>query len=118
MIGTQCKRLGCPNLARHGHYCDAHKLQERSPDNRPCASERGYDGHWHKLRNWVLCRDCRVCAACGMPGDTVDHVVPRSAGGDDDPSNLQTLCRRCHKHKTDEDRRRALLSGLSVDRKP
>jgi len=40
-----------------------------------------------------------VCAVCGTTGDTgnpltVDHLVPKAAGGSDDPGNLRTLCRR------------------------
>ena len=34
------------------------------------------------------------------PGDHVDHIIQRSAGGADAWSNLQTLCARCHSRKT------------------
>jgi 5-methylcytosine-specific restriction endonuclease McrA len=26
----------------------------------------------------------------------IDHIVPLSAGGDNEPDNLQALCRPCH----------------------
>jgi 5-methylcytosine-specific restriction protein A len=29
-----------------------------------------------------------------------DHIVPKTQGGTDDASNLQTLCERCHNVKT------------------
>jgi 5-methylcytosine-specific restriction endonuclease McrA len=37
----------------------------------------------------------------------VDHIVPLAIGGEKlDPRNLQTLCRTCHRQKTEEDRRK------------
>jgi diadenosine tetraphosphate (Ap4A) HIT family hydrolase len=33
----------------------------------------------------------------------VDHIVPRSRGGTDDPVNLQALCYRCNSMKRDRD---------------
>jgi 5-methylcytosine-specific restriction endonuclease McrA len=39
------------------------------------------------------------CAWCGqLPPSwfTIDHIIPRSEGGNDDPKNLQYLCSNCH----------------------
>tara|TARA_R110002051_G_scaffold325869_1_gene432654 strand:+ start:8496 stop:8714 length:219 start_codon:yes stop_codon:yes gene_type:complete len=33
----------------------------------------------------------------------VDHIKPKSQGGDDSHSNLQSLCAPCHQIKTDEE---------------
>jgi 5-methylcytosine-specific restriction endonuclease McrA len=55
---------------------------------------------WHRLRRRVL-RSASRCAQCGGVGPfDVDHVVPRSRGGTDVPSNLRALCRPCHASKT------------------
>lgn len=44
-----------------------------------------------------------VCAYCGETHDEMhrDHVVPRSRGGPDDPSNLVMACRPCNSAKGD-----------------
>lgn len=56
---------------------------------------------WRRLRRRILERDGYRCRACGRPGRLeVDHVVPVSRGGGDDPANLQALCRTCHIDKT------------------
>lgn len=52
----------------------------------------------------VLERDGFSCQYCGRrpPEATlhVDHVVPRSLGGTNDPSNLAAACRRCNLGKS------------------
>jgi 5-methylcytosine-specific restriction protein A len=35
-----------------------------------------------------------------VPVTQTDHIVPVSAGGDDDRANLQALCASCHSRKT------------------
>jgi hypothetical protein len=53
-----------------------------------------------KLRWWVFARDDYTCCHCGgTAGLTVDHILPVSRGGDNDESNLQTLCRACNSRK-------------------
>ena len=60
---------------------------ERSPD-------------WTKVRESVLLRDNHRCVECGIWCRDFDadvhHLLPRSAGGNDEPSNLVTLCDGCH----------------------
>ena len=40
------------------------------------------------------------CAYCGDPASTLDHVIPRVAGGTDDPRNLVPACRSCNGSKS------------------
>ncbi|WP_402464153.1 HNH endonuclease [Isoptericola aurantiacus] len=41
------------------------------------------------------------CAYCGGPAQTVDHVVPRSRGGDSSWLNLVAACTVCNHRKAD-----------------
>lgn len=54
-------------------------------------------------RRTVLARDHHTCQYCGStPGRadlTVDHVVPRSKGGETSWENVVTACRRCNVRK-------------------
>lgn len=72
---------------------------------RGTRHERGYGSAWDKLRKLVIKRDgyqCQECKRQGMvtPGQDVDHIVNKANGGTDMLSNLQYLCRACHKDKT------------------
>lgn len=39
------------------------------------------------------------CGLCGGPGEALDHIVPKSAGGDDGMENRSSICRRCNSAK-------------------
>lgn len=59
---------------------------------------------WVKLRKTIFERDGYFCQNCGTVGGTanplsLDHIVPRHAGGDENPANLQILCRSCNSRK-------------------
>lgn len=58
------------------------------------------------LRFQIFARDGFVCQYCGQrPPDVVlelDHIHPRSKGGDDDPINLVTSCWDCNRGKRDK----------------
>lgn len=47
-------------------------------------------------------RDNFTCKHCGTRRClSVDHIIPKSKGGSDEESNLQTLCGRCNSIKKD-----------------
>ena len=74
-------------------------------DGSKTTAERGYGYAWKKLRLLILQRDAYLCQECYRhkkltPATDVDHIKPKSAGGTDDPDNLQSLCRSCHDIKT------------------
>ena len=76
---------------------------------RGTAAERGYGWQWRKLRKVILRRDGYQCAQCRRegilnPADEVDHIVAKARGGDDEPANLQSLCKPHHAAKTKAER--------------
>jgi hypothetical protein len=59
-----------------------------------------------RTRHQILERDGFKCLDCGASPATgaaleVDHTIPISKGGSNDPSNLRTLCSDCNRGKSD-----------------
>jgi len=50
----------------------------------------------------LMHRDRFCCAYCGAKADTVDHVVPRSRGGDHSWENCVACCSTCNHRKGDK----------------
>ena len=68
--------------------------------NIPTNRQRTSSYHWRKLRLSILERDKFTCQSCGVITTVleVDHILPDSTNND--PSNLQAICRPCHEAKT------------------
>ncbi len=68
------------------------------------SNPRCKTAEWKRIRAKVLTRDVHICqirgSRCTFDATDVDHVVPVSQGGTDDPSNCVAACRNCHKEKT------------------
>lgn len=79
------KCLDCPAIIGEGSRCRACALRYRSGYSRST------------LPRAVKARDGWRCRRCGSPDHlTMHHVVPLARGGTDAPTNLETLCHRCH----------------------
>lgn len=56
----------------------------------------------HSRRRSVFKRDNYRCVWCTSESClTLDHIIPRSVGGPDAQTNLQTLCRACNNRRGD-----------------
>lgn len=119
-----CAHSSCSALVERG-YCDRHKKIE---EDRIRQNNRHYDRYvrdreatefyksraWDRLRVQALMRDHYLCRRCLdelriTPAVIVDHRVPIKEDWSLrlELSNLQSLCRACHNHKTAEDLLRA-----------
>ena len=76
-----------------------------------------YTSKKHKtLREQAFIRDKGECVKCHRPLNLHttretkeymafgDHIKPREAGGKDEISNYQTMCKPCHDSKSNEDK--------------
>lgn len=66
-------------------------------------------------RRAVMARDGHRCQYCGAHADSIDHVVPRSRGGEHVWDNVVAACRPCNVHKRD---RMLKDSGMRLKRTP
>lgn len=69
------------------------------------AYQRGELYGWENVKIFVRARDKYTCVYCGkiMPDRLeIDHVVPRSRGGSNTPSNLVAACHDCNQEKGDQ----------------
>jgi len=67
--------------------------------SKSSLSNTGSSAKWRKLRQSIIKRD-GCCQMCGTEERlSVDHIVPRHLGGDDNPNNLQVLCSSCNSSK-------------------
>lgn len=70
-------------------------------------------------RQALFKRDKHACQYCGNHGDlTLDHVMPKSRGGEDTWENLIAACIRCNNKKGDRTPDEARMPLLSHPRAP
>lgn len=72
-----------------------------------------------RLRFEILRRDNHTCRYCGgQPPEvklTVDHVLPVTLGGTDDPSNLCAACKDCNAGKSSSTPDEATVAAVNED---
>ncbi len=95
---SPCAYRGCPNLAIIGRsYCLKHYVA--------WEGRRGFEGYKgdYLANRAVTLREEPICRMCGQrPSVTVDHIIPKSRGGSDEPSNLRGACQACHNKRSQQ----------------
>lgn len=95
---SERKSLVAPAVVRLRSYV-------RVPRHRPVSPSR----------RSVFFRDGHSCQYCGNPAENLDHVVPKSQGGEHTWENVVAACRRCNSRKGGRTPRQA---GLRLRRTP
>jgi hypothetical protein len=72
-----------------------------------------------RLRFEILRRDNHACRYCGASAPdaklTVDHVVPVTLGGSDEPANLVTACDACNSGKSSVAGSAPMVDDIAAD---
>ena len=102
MVAHPC--LDCSRLITSGARCTDHaRIYEQH--RRPDRHARGYGADWVRLSQSIIERDYHTCQlqrlGCTGLATTTDHLIPKSRGGTDDPSNLVAACHACNSGKRD-----------------
>lgn len=119
---TDLERYG--NYNRH-HYCFVCGRKLRKRQSFVCSPECNKQLNWmlsifkwYVIRRMVLVRDKLICQMCGrklsIDEAEVDHIIPISRGGHPFRlENLQTLCKECHRLKTERENSNSVDDSLS-----
>jgi 5-methylcytosine-specific restriction protein A len=75
-------------------------VQRETDKRRGSSASRGYGTDWRKLRATIQPTPCVDCGARWNPSFHLDHLTPRSRGGNDEPMNLAWRCPPHHAAKT------------------
>jgi 5-methylcytosine-specific restriction endonuclease McrA len=84
----------------------AHEIVEASEVFEILAHAGTYTGRpsasaWAELHEVVTAEQGTICAYCSKPANpvTLDHIVPLSKGGSNNPLNMLVACRSCNSSK-------------------
>jgi len=105
-----CSEPRCYKMSSNSGRCEDHQPEPWLSSKGKTPTERGYGYDWKKLRLKVLIRDAHLCQECFKNNiitvaTDVDHIIPKSKGGTNAMTNLQSLCNPCHKIKTNSERK-------------
>lgn len=94
-------KIELPSVVRLRYYVKA-------PQRRSCAI----------TRRGVFTRDGHRCQYCGGRAENIDHVMPRSRGGQHVWENVVAACRACNTRKRDRLPAEIRMSPMTIPRPP
>jgi 5-methylcytosine-specific restriction protein A len=111
MPNKPCPSPRCHKMVTRAGRCEDHQVEPWLSSKGKSTAERGYGWKWKKVRLVALSRDSYLCQECQRNGalskaTEVDHILNKARGGDDSLDNLESICKPCHKVKTNNERRR------------
>ena len=107
-LGAQYKGDRCKLGVFHPVIVGIYPISQDIKGNR--------SARWHKRRSIILKMHDNCCVYCGDYANTVDHVIPISRGGTDDPLNLVAACKRCNYAFGNKDKHiQFKINNLSTD---
>lgn len=81
-------------------YPDERGYQLAGADQRPAVRAEWQRSRYRKQLRSEIRAGLHLCATCKTTDDlTIDHITPIDRGGNNDPTNLQILCRACNTRK-------------------
>jgi len=109
-LKSLCRHKTCNATHRNANgLCDKHQTQASNwgkwSATKGNTTQRGYGREWELIKKQIKQRDNNLCQPCERTGrlteaHAVDHIKPKSQGGTNAPSNLECICKACHKAKT------------------
>lgn len=81
--------------AATGHFADRYFNPLGAKTVRKAVTPKQRAAHILRFKNI-----CQICKNDAGKKAEIDHIIRREAGGKDDDSNLQLLCKSCHDSKT------------------
>jgi hypothetical protein len=97
-----------------GHECPVFFVAEPLTETKELRNISRYIPRPIQFR--VLKRENQVCRSCGLPvaDDDIhfDHIIPWSKGGPTEENNIQLMCGRCNRKKSDRFEQEFLIAEL------
>jgi len=69
-------------------------------------------------RSNIFIRDFYTCQYCGNNAESIDHIIPKSKGGEHEWSNVVACCKKCNLTKADKLLNQSILKLKKFPIKP